>query len=112
MEMVTQTELKKIEEEVANKRRLIEEFLILNNDEYEASASSFEYGGGTIKIRHKIYNWTYSTSININVSKSIVDFDASCGGWHKGISPEDRLKTIVEIYEMVRNAIEKKRRTL
>jgi len=109
---LTQENLQKLKDETIEKREAIESFIICNDNEFEARATTFNYGDGTVKVRHKEYNWIEFLDIHIDTIKNEVDFSHGSGGWNDGISAEDRIKATLKMFEMAKNAIDNKEELL
>jgi len=99
--------LQNLKNETIKKREAIENFIIANND-YEARAATFNYGEGTIKVRHREYNWIEFLELSIDLNKDEIDFSYSSGAWNKGVSVDTKIKATLEMFNMAKNAIDNK----
>jgi len=104
--------LQKLKDETIGKREAIENFIVCNDSEFEARATTFNYGDGTVKVRHKEYNWIEFLDIHIDTIKNEVDFSHGSGGWNDGISAEERINATLKMFNMTKNAIDNKEELL
>ena len=110
---LTQENLQKLKDETIEKREAIESFIICNDNEFEARATTtFNYGDGTVKVCHKKYNWIEFLDIRIDTIKNEVDFSHGSGGWNDGISAEERINATLKMFNMAKNAIDNKEELL